>query len=231
MAYGRRRKRGCSRGFARSPAVASVLPPTTPAPATSLDAVAVRDGTTTVYVLFGARLFRSDDDGQSWRESGSAQGRVVVHAPSGWLFDATEYEGLRVSRDTGATWEILVDAQTHPGHPGTFSIRATPGWTWPVAFDAAGHLVTASPTAVVGPFARGLGAHAILGTELAYDAQDRVAGAFASLNCRGPEKVARLKRAFGEDVQVKAAYGDTGGDTEMLAMAEIPGFRVFTARP
>jgi phosphatidylglycerophosphatase C len=92
-------------------------------------------------------------------------------------------------------------------------------------------IVTASPTAIVGPFARGLGAHAILGTEIAWDAQDRVAGTFSSPNCRGPEKVARLKAAFGEEVQVKAAYGDTGGDTEMLAMAEIPGYRVFTGKP
>jgi phosphatidylglycerophosphatase C len=92
-------------------------------------------------------------------------------------------------------------------------------------------IVTASPTAVVGPFARGLGAHAILGTEIAYDAADRVAGAFSTPNCRGPEKVVRLKDAFGADVQVKAAYGDTGGDTEMLAMAEVAGYRVFKGKP
>ena len=28
-----------------------------------------------------------------------------------------------------------------------------------------------------------------------------------------------------------AAYGDTSGDTEMLAMAQEPGFRVFTQKP
>lgn len=92
-------------------------------------------------------------------------------------------------------------------------------------------IVTASPTTVVGPFARGLGAHALLGTEIAWDSGERVAGAFSTPNCRGPEKVVRLKDAFGDDVHVKAAYGDTSGDTEMLAMAEIPGFRVFTGRP
>lgn len=92
-------------------------------------------------------------------------------------------------------------------------------------------IVTASPTILVGPFARGLGAHAILGTEIAWDEADRVAGTFSTANCRGPEKVARLKAAFGDDVQVKAAYGDTGGDTEMLAMAEIPGYRVFQGKP
>jgi phosphatidylglycerophosphatase C len=92
-------------------------------------------------------------------------------------------------------------------------------------------IVTASPDIVVAPFARGLGADALIGTELLFDAQDRVAGGFATPNCRGPEKVVRLKAAFGPDVQIKAAYGDTSGDREMLAMAELPGYRVFKGAP
>jgi phosphatidylglycerophosphatase C len=92
-------------------------------------------------------------------------------------------------------------------------------------------IVTASPELIVAPFARGLGADALLGTELAFDAQDRVVGGFATPNCRGPEKVARLKAAFGPDLELRAAYGDTGGDREMLAMAEIKGYRVFKGTP
>jgi phosphatidylglycerophosphatase C len=92
-------------------------------------------------------------------------------------------------------------------------------------------IVTASPTTVVGPFARGLGADALLGTEIAWDDQDRVAGAFSTPNCRGPEKVVRLHDAFGPDIRIRAAYGDTSGDREMLALAELPGFKVFTAKP
>jgi phosphatidylglycerophosphatase C len=30
---------------------------------------------------------------------------------------------------------------------------------------------------------------------------------------------------------LKAAYGDTGGDREMLALAEIRGYRVFEGTP
>lgn len=92
-------------------------------------------------------------------------------------------------------------------------------------------IVTASPDVVVAPFARGLGAHDILGTPLAYDERGRVTGAFESPNCRGPEKVRRLYAAFGPDARIRAAYGDTGGDTEMLAIAEEPYFRVFSGRP
>lgn len=92
-------------------------------------------------------------------------------------------------------------------------------------------IVTASPEDTVAPFARRLGADALLGTQIAFDERDRVTGAFAGENCRGAEKVNRLRAAFGPDVRLRAAYGDTSGDTEMLAIAEEPGFRVFTQRP
>lgn len=92
-------------------------------------------------------------------------------------------------------------------------------------------IVTASPDVVVAPFARGLGADLLLGTELAYDDRDRVTGAFLGANCRGPEKVARLRAVFGDDVRLAAAYGDTSGDHEMLAIADEAGYRVFKESP
>ena len=92
-------------------------------------------------------------------------------------------------------------------------------------------IVTASPTAIVAPFARALGADELIGTELAYDAEGHVTGAFVTPNCRAQEKVTRLRARFGQDVRLAAAYGDTGGDTEMLAIAEVAGFRLFTGRP
>ncbi|GLS00960.1 protein CicA [Brevundimonas denitrificans] len=88
-------------------------------------------------------------------------------------------------------------------------------------------IVTASPETTVAPFARRLEADALLGTPLVFDGDDRVAGAFASPNCRGEEKVRRLRAAFGDDMQLAAAYGDTTGDTEMLAIADEAGFRRF----
>jgi len=92
-------------------------------------------------------------------------------------------------------------------------------------------IVTASPTTTVAPFARKLGAEALLGTEFVFDANDRITGDFAGPNCRGEEKVRRLKAAYGENMTLAAAYGDTSGDTEMLAMAQQPGFRVFRQKP
>lgn len=92
-------------------------------------------------------------------------------------------------------------------------------------------IVTASPDLIVAPFARGLGADDLIGTRLEFDALDRVTGAFASPNCRGPEKVVRLTAAYGPALRVRAAYGDTSGDTEMLAIAGEPYFRVFTGKP
>jgi phosphatidylglycerophosphatase C len=76
-----------------------------------------------------------------------------------------------------------------------------------------------------------LGADALLGTELVFDAEDRVSGGFAGPNCRGAEKVRRLQAAYGPDIRLAAAYGDTSGDTEMLEIADEQGFRVFTGKP
>ena len=92
-------------------------------------------------------------------------------------------------------------------------------------------IVTASPVATVAPFAKRLGAEALLGTEFVFDAQDRITGDFAGPNCRGAEKVRRLKAAYGDTMTLAAAYGDTSGDAEMLAMAQEAGFRVFREKP
>ena len=92
-------------------------------------------------------------------------------------------------------------------------------------------IVTASPEVIVAAFGRRLGATATIGTRLATDASGRVTGAFDGPNCRGPEKVSRLRELFGADMTLAAAYGDTAGDREMLAVAQEAGYRVFKERP
>ncbi|HET9161241.1 MAG TPA: HAD-IB family hydrolase [Caulobacteraceae bacterium] len=92
-------------------------------------------------------------------------------------------------------------------------------------------IVTASPGLIVAPFARGLGADTLIGSELCFDDNDRVTGELLGANCRGAEKVRRLRAQFGDDCHLVAAYGDTEGDKEMLEMADERGYRVFSARP
>ncbi len=92
-------------------------------------------------------------------------------------------------------------------------------------------IVTASPDILVWPFARGLGADLLIGTRLTLSEDGRVAGTLASANCRGIEKVNRLREAFGDDVRLLAAYGDTAGDREMLELAEDRFMRLFQGKP
>jgi phosphatidylglycerophosphatase C len=90
-------------------------------------------------------------------------------------------------------------------------------------------IVTASPELTVAPFAKMLGAERLIGTRLATDARDRITGAFVGANCRGAEKVRRLREVFGGAFELEAAYGDSSGDIEMLALARTAGFKVFNA--
>ena len=92
-------------------------------------------------------------------------------------------------------------------------------------------IVTASPEIIVAPFAERLAADQLIATRLSFDPEGRFTGALDGANCRGPEKVARLRNALGGEARLAAAYGDTAGDREMLALADLPGLRVFTARP
>jgi phosphatidylglycerophosphatase C len=92
-------------------------------------------------------------------------------------------------------------------------------------------IVSASPETVVAPFARGLGADLLIASQIAFDEEDRVASGLYGRNCRGPEKVYRLKEAFGEDMYLTAAYGDTDGDREMLDLAEQKFMRLFVGDP
>jgi phosphatidylglycerophosphatase C len=92
-------------------------------------------------------------------------------------------------------------------------------------------IVTASPEILVAPFARGLGAEAVLGTRLAFSPSEIATGALEGRNCRGPEKVDRLTALLGHPPRLDAAYGDSDGDLEMLALAEEQGMKVFGEKP
>ena len=114
--------------------------------------------------------------------------------------------------------------------PRLFRSDAVATWRRWRAKGARPVIVTASPDVVVAPFARSLGADTLIGTKLEFDDRGRVTGGFTTPNCRGPEKVRRLREIFGEDVHLAAAYGETVGDREMLEMADERGYRVFSAK-
>lgn len=91
---------------------------------------------------------------------------------------------------------------------------------------AQGHrvvVVSASLELYVGPVAARLTPSSpieVLGTRLE-TVDGRYTGRIAGRNCRGAEKVGRL-RELGVDAGVQWAYGDSRGDAEMLAYAERP---------
>ena len=81
-------------------------------------------------------------------------------------------------------------------------------------------LVSASPELYVAPIGQRLGFDAVLATRLEVDGDDRLTGRLLGANCRGPEKVLRLREWRGGSLELAFAYGDSAGDREMLALAE-----------
>ena len=108
---------------------------------------------------------------------------------------------------------------------------ALSAWAAHGAGGVARVIVTASPEEIVAPFARRLGADALIASRLQWTDQGRVGRGLAGANCRGAEKVRRLRQRFGPALEVCDAYGDSAGDREMLAMAQRGHMRRFTARP
>jgi phosphatidylglycerophosphatase C len=86
-------------------------------------------------------------------------------------------------------------------------------------------LVSASPALYLEVWAERAGFDAVLATELEFR-DGQFSGHLASPNCRGQEKVRRLHQWFGEvRPHVLYAYGDSAGDQEMLALADVAWLR------
>ncbi|UDF02489.1 HAD-IB family hydrolase [Asticcacaulis sp. AND118] len=104
--------------------------------------------------------------------------------------------------------------------------------TWrEVGQDALRVIVTASPEMLVGQFGEKLGAERTLGTRLGFDADDRLTPHLDGFNCRGEEKMRRLRQVYGDALDLEAAYGDTSGDLEMLKAARQGHYRRFVQKP
>ncbi|HWE45368.1 MAG TPA: HAD-IB family hydrolase [Caulobacteraceae bacterium] len=190
------------------------------------------DGTLTVKDTFNAFL--------AWRVSGPRfVSGLLKLAPAGsrYLFnrDRNALKASAVSEFLTGVTRIDLEAEARAFRDEVWDrfMRPDALESWAEWGDRGAErvIVTASPETTVSPFAERLGADRLIGTRLRFDSEDRVEGGLETRNCRGPEKVRRLQAVFGPEVRLVAAYGDTAGDTEMLALAAAPGYRVFTGKP
>lgn len=88
-------------------------------------------------------------------------------------------------------------------------------------------LVSATLALYLRPWAAQQGFDQVLATELVtvlVQGEAIFTGEMATPNCYGPEKVRRLQAAY-PNVPLKAAYGDSRGDRELLACAERGQYR------
>jgi phosphatidylglycerophosphatase C len=124
-----------------------------------------------------------------------------------------------------------------------FAADVVPGWLRPDTVArlqqhlAAHHLVvlvSASLAPYVHPLARRLGADAALCSELETE-DGLLTGRLSGSNCRGPEKVRRLRQWLTETCGTPEsaelwAYGDSSGDRELLAWAA-HSFKIVRNKP
>lgn len=80
-------------------------------------------------------------------------------------------------------------------------------------------LVSASVADWLEPWCRSHGVEPLIATELE-DIGGVLTGRIKGRNCRGPEKVRRIKKAFQSLPEPVFVYGDSEGDREMFTLAE-----------
>lgn len=127
--------------------------------------------------------------------------------------------------------EIRIQAFVTKTGQRLFRPDALKTWTTHSRPDTLRVIVTASPDILVRPFGQMIGADRVIGTKLGFSADGRLLPDLDGVNCRGEEKMRRLREVFGEEVVLDSAYGDTKGDREMIAAAQNGFYRVFKDRP
>jgi phosphatidylglycerophosphatase C len=94
--------------------------------------------------------------------------------------------------------------------------------------QALGHrvvLASASLEQYLGPLGTELGLDGVVCTRLERGVDGRLTGRLLGPNCRGPEKALRVRAWLSDNGLEDAelwAYGDSSGDTELLALADHP---------
>lgn len=92
---------------------------------------------------------------------------------------------------------------------------------WHAGQDHEVVVVSASPEPYLLPLAERLGFRGVLATRLEVGADGRLTGRLVGGNVRGPEKVRRLREWLGDGEVFLWAYGDSDGDRELLAAADV----------
>ena len=173
----------------------------------------------------------------AWRAGAAAYAAGLVQlipAAAAWLRhrDRGRLKAAMVNRFlAGASRaELEADAQRFAAERGRTLLRRDAVRAWRRWQSAGAQLVivSATPEFIIAPIARSLSADLVIGTRIAFDAAGRATGALEGANCRGREKVRRLREVFGDEVRLAAAYGDSDGDADMLAIAHERGMKVFT---
>lgn len=85
-------------------------------------------------------------------------------------------------------------------------------------------IVSASPALYVRVAGADLGADGVIATELEVDGEGRLTGRYDGANCRGTEKLRRLRLwidEFGDAPERIWAYGNSRGDLKMLGAADV----------
>ena len=161
-------------------------------------------------------------------------GRLVARTPAvaslAWRRDR---DGLKAVAAAAALTGQPVDRIEEYGAEFARSVHAT-GLRDDTVVLLAGHLergdtvllVSASFEVYLRPLAELLGADDVLATRLEVGDDGRFSGRLDGPNCRGPEKVSRLhgwldEHAGGRSGAHVTAYGDSTGDRELLADADV----------
>jgi phosphatidylglycerophosphatase C len=99
----------------------------------------------------------------------------------------------------------------------------------------AGHelvIVSASLATYLEPFARSFGFDHVIAVEMEEHPDGSLTGEMVGGNVRGEAKAVRLRQWLGGDVpEMMWAYGNSSGDAELLAMADVPVWVAGRRRP
>lgn len=88
-------------------------------------------------------------------------------------------------------------------------------------------IISASVPDWIRPWAQTIGIRLVEGTELEVKGQ-MLTGRFSTPNCKGSEKVRRLRRLYPDFTsETLYVYGDSSGDKELLALANVPYYKPF----